>query len=208
MYYVNKQRGTHSLSLLYLTIELCEWCYHHHIFLSSHSHLYRRKLFSRSLKSTPYSDTRMDFRQSNSPEHLLSMGTHIHRPICDKSKHHMSKILLSSRQWPQITGRCLHDRLEGRTVIHVPPNSCDSENSHPDQTMSSKYHNHSSMVATTAMVHAHKIDGDRHISPTIDTEPVISEQWISPSSQHSIPESDGIEDTPTFKDILNRAQKT
>ena len=32
LYYVNKQGGTHSLSLLYLADHLWEWCYTHHIF--------------------------------------------------------------------------------------------------------------------------------------------------------------------------------
>ena len=32
LYYVNKQGSTHSLFLLYLTIELWEWCYLHYIF--------------------------------------------------------------------------------------------------------------------------------------------------------------------------------
>ena len=32
MHYVNKEGGTHSLSLLYLTIDLWEWCYQHHVF--------------------------------------------------------------------------------------------------------------------------------------------------------------------------------
>ena len=32
LYYINKQGGTHSLSLLYLAIHLWEWCYNHHIF--------------------------------------------------------------------------------------------------------------------------------------------------------------------------------
>ena len=31
--YTNKQRGTHSLSLLYLIVQLWEWCYDHHIYL-------------------------------------------------------------------------------------------------------------------------------------------------------------------------------
>ena len=32
LYYINKQGGTHSLTLLYLAIHLWEWCYDHHIF--------------------------------------------------------------------------------------------------------------------------------------------------------------------------------
>lgn len=32
MYYVDKQGGTHSLSLLYLAVHLWEWCYTKHIF--------------------------------------------------------------------------------------------------------------------------------------------------------------------------------
>ena len=32
LYYINKQGGTHSLSLLYLSIHLWEWCYDHHLF--------------------------------------------------------------------------------------------------------------------------------------------------------------------------------
>ena len=32
LYYINKQRNTHSLSLLYLANHLWEWCYGHHIF--------------------------------------------------------------------------------------------------------------------------------------------------------------------------------
>lgn len=32
MYYINKQGGTHSLSLLYLAVHHWEWCYDRHIF--------------------------------------------------------------------------------------------------------------------------------------------------------------------------------
>ena len=32
LFYVNKQGGTHSPSLLYLVVTLWEWCYFHHVF--------------------------------------------------------------------------------------------------------------------------------------------------------------------------------
>lgn len=38
LHYINKQGGTHSLTLLYLTVHLWEWCYANHIYPCSHFH--------------------------------------------------------------------------------------------------------------------------------------------------------------------------
>ncbi|XP_078246879.1 uncharacterized protein LOC144588279 [Pogona vitticeps] len=203
MYYILKQGGTHSPSLLYLAVDLCEWCLADHICLTA--------LDIASHDNNL--DDLLNHTNSQAHEWELDQSVFLHlcewwgKPALDLFTSEVQTILLLSWHWQTFLRRCIRQPMAQDphlpfSAVPTSPQGCGSP-----ITRQTQCHRYSPLVAGTTLVFSPSQSLIRHSPPVSPAPPPHIEQCPSTPPKLTCTAPGSMEDSALLMNVLCQSKK-
>ena len=207
LFYVNKQGGTHSPSLLYLAVDLWKWCYSNHVFPIV-VHL--------SMDNNTLAD---HLSQLPTRTHEWTLNDAIFHRLCKRWGTPSVDLFASdaNNKCTQFCSRAGRDSTSlgdaflmnwSQGLLYMFPPLSHSEGDRSPPARRSQCNPDSPVLAPPAMAHSPGLDVIGHAPPPSPHRSPLARPRPRPSPQRRLSQFHSLEDTPKVMQVLLRACKT
>ena len=206
MHYINKQGGTHSMTLLYLAVILWEYCYTHHIFPIAVYVSTADNYLADSLSRLPTQTHEWELDTTVFSD-LSEVGGATSGCVHLSNKQEMPSVLFESGKRCRLHGRRVDGPLDKVASLSLSPATACPTLHCSNTSNEGRCNSDCAVVATPAVVHHAQDHGSRALQTTLPASPPDAGCQSHSPPGCSLPPPHSMEDPPLIQEVLRKARK-